>query len=128
MRISDWSSDVCSSDLRAAAAERGGGRTRRPLPARPARPAGAVTQKFSTGLLDGEPWTGLGRSPIQHRADVTAAALRSGGFQVLFATGNRFGHRQFFNRSEERRVGKACVCTFSSTWSPYYLKHKSILY
>src|SRR3546814_19926692 len=27
-------------------------------------------------------------------------------------------------RSEERRVGKACVSTFSSRWSPYHYKKK----
>src|SRR3546814_16314250 len=30
----------------------------------------------------------------------------------------------FKYRSEERRVGKECVSTCSSRWSPYYLKQK----
>src|SRR3546814_14036010 len=69
MRISDWSSDVCSSDLRAAAG------TRR-------CPAVAVP-----------------RYPVGLRRAV--------------------GHR-----SEERRVGKECVSTCRSRWSPYHSKKK----
>src|SRR3546814_20501679 len=30
----------------------------------------------------------------------------------------------FANRSEERRVGKECVSTCQSRWSPYHLKKK----
>src|SRR3546814_12980664 len=30
-------------------------------------------------------------------------------------------------RSEERRVGKECVCTCRSRWSPYHKKKKSLL-
>src|SRR3546814_19703807 len=58
MRISDWSSDVCSSDLR-------------------------VTGAYRFRIRPGDP--------------------------ILFQ-----------HRSEERRVGKECVSTCRSRWSPYH--------
>src|SRR3546814_4811534 len=80
MRISDWSSDVCSSDLPAAP----GGRT----DCRP-RPPGAA------GPVARDPPTGRRR-------------LRRGADHALPG-----------RRSEERRVGKECVSTCRSRWSPY---------
>src|SRR3546814_17802150 len=72
MRISDWSSDVCSSDL-----------------------------------IDCRIWPGVGSARVStclaasHRpARITARA----------------------HRSEERRVGKECVSTCRSRWSPYHYK------
>src|SRR3546814_12590319 len=35
---------------------------------------------------------------------------------------HRLGARLLANRSEERRVGKECVSTCRSRWSPYHLK------
>src|SRR3546814_3406310 len=78
MRISDWSSDVCSSDLGA----------RRP------------------DLGDREP----DRDVAQPRRDAPAGADRPG------AEPADLGAR----RSEERRVGKECVSTCRSRWSPYH--------
>src|SRR3546814_8864384 len=79
MRISDWSSDVCSSDL-----------GKRP--------------KQAVALL-------ARRDPAQHFAarDVDLGDLvvpRLGGIEPF--------------RSEERRVGKECVSTCRSRWSPYH--------
>src|SRR3546814_4200064 len=70
MRISDWSSDVCSSDLRASAAEPG----------------------------------------AHCRGNVTRVRLRALSGCADHAMG----------RSEERRVGKECVSTCRSRWSPYH--------
>src|SRR3546814_2098551 len=64
MRISDWSSDVCSSDLLRSAGLRAGFRP-------------------DDGLAHPAPWAGRARS-------------------------------------EERRVGKECVSTCRSRWSPYH--------
>src|SRR3546814_6772614 len=64
MRISDWSSDVCSSDL--------------PIPC----------------------W---------HSSAMSAAIWRS-----------MPGRSTLTTRSEERRVGKECVSTCRSRWSPYH--------
>src|SRR3546814_9235742 len=77
MRISDWSSDVCSSDL-----------ARRTLRASTSREAPAR-------------WT-----------DACAASLRALRL-------SRFGTSCMRPRSEERRVGKECVSTCRSRWSPY---------
>src|SRR3546814_7018330 len=45
-----------------------------------------------------------------------------GGFSLHVWLGDlRFGHRSYLTlRSEERRVGKECVSTCSSRWSPYH--------
>src|SRR3546814_9047353 len=87
MRISDWSSDVCSSDLRA----RLGGGIAQPvyLHPRQRRAAGAIAR------------AALGQRSRQHDAVALVA------------------------RSEERRVGKACVSTCRSRWSPYHYKKQS---
>src|SRR3546814_14699426 len=99
MRISDWSSDVCSSDLIAVAAaggeaEVGGARgdlQREPLPA-----AGTVGK---SGHRD----TVLQRTAAGGGEHGTAAAIT-----VAVVV-----------RSEERRVGKECVSTFRSGVAPY---------
>src|SRR3546814_2558574 len=77
MRISDWSSDVCSSDLLLVAAA---GDVVLEQPAEPSAPVVAREQRH-----DGE--------PLHGRREV---------------------------RSEERRVGKECVSTCRSRWSPYH--------
>src|SRR3546814_11669163 len=79
MRISDWSSDVCSSDL--AGAARTGGAT---------GGTGAVGAAGTTGT-----------------SGVTGVAGVNG-----------------VDRSEERRVGKECVSTCRSRWSPDHYKKK----
>src|SRR3546814_1679835 len=77
MRISDWSSDVCSSDL--------------------GRQAGRDRIRWAA-LLAGHGGGG-GRGP---------ARLGDHGAQDRP------------RRSEERRVGKECVSTCRSRWSPYH--------
>src|SRR3546814_15392700 len=37
----------------------------------------------------------------------------------------RYKEKFIFDRSEERRVGKECVSTFRSRWSPYHIKKKN---
>src|SRR3546814_2545559 len=102
MRISDWSSDVCSSDLHLAGREQ---RARRFLPRHHQVP---------------EP----GREPM---ARVVALRAQLGGGAQRFgnALGRAFvvggeGHAHMAVRSEERRVGKECVSTCRSRWSPYH--------
>src|SRR3546814_10778772 len=79
MRISDWSSDVCSSDLHKA------------LPR--ARVALHTHMPHATALsmTDGQPLIFAGQTSLK-----------------------------FWDRSEERRVGKECVSTCRSRWSPYH--------
>src|SRR3546814_4462417 len=92
MRISDWSSDVCSSDLAA-----GTPRSRYPLPA----PRDAVAVLSDLQRVEVRVW----------RADRGWARL-SGSKEE-----NPLGVEL---RSEERRVGKECVSTCRSRWSPYH--------
>src|SRR3546814_4326759 len=80
MRISDWSSDVCSSDLRSG-----------------------TTMKMAYKVL-GDSIAIIGASAHEVR---------------------REGHEcrpteSIGMRSEERRVGKECVSTCRSRWSPYH--------
>src|SRR3546814_2036211 len=72
MRISDWSSDVCSSDL----------------------------------------MTNLGGHDLETALDAFAGA--TGETPICFIAYTVKG------RSEERRVGKECVSTCRSRWSPYH--------
>src|SRR3546814_14840213 len=102
MRISDWSSDVCSSDLGCAALEaaRSGGRV--VLLERAAIHGGTSSMSGGAFYLGGG-------TPVQtatgHEDSVEAMV------DYLTAVSR--------DRSEERRVGKACVSTCRSRWSPY---------
>src|SRR3546814_11577313 len=100
MRISDWSSDVCSSDLYAK----------------------------SLGIAGVDTQTVLTRLGISQ--------LSQGKFDEAIATfgkvqGKRYAIARLWSayasaeaakaaRSEERRVGKECVSTCRSRWSPYH--------
>src|SRR3546814_14445116 len=96
MRISDWSSDVCSSDL--------------------ADKARFEDQRLAAIFGD------LAMQFFEQRARVLAIGERMDG--VLERRGpDRLQtppdlHPQI-GRSEERRVGKECVSTCRSRWSPY---------
>src|SRR3546814_14088315 len=91
MRISDWSSDVCSSDLPPAHCEQGARR-----PAGTARPCLGDQSDCARGMT------------VPDKVNLAAA----------FAT----FHDHWNPRSEERRVGKECVSTCRSRWSPYHYK------
>src|SRR3546814_9661377 len=87
MRISDWSSDVCSSDL------------------------------FKRFIVDAEVLT-------EQSCDATALRCVLPGLDQLRSARVRarvkIVDRLDQNRSEERRVGKECVSTCRSRWSPYH--------
>src|SRR3546814_8093200 len=88
MRISDWSSDVCSSDLVRQRDDR------------------LEVQHHLVAL----------ECPTQIGLDVER---RHRGAAHGGVEGDRAGLAEFLGRSEERRVGKECVSTCRSRWSPY---------
>src|SRR3546814_16942059 len=101
MRISDWSSDVCSSDLR--------------LP----QEADRRVEHHGIDALGVEQREALARvhAPERSLVQVGALGVELHGPQVRVAHGATGG-----GRSEERRVGKECVSTGRSRWSPYHFK------
>src|SRR3546814_12091585 len=101
MRISDWSSDVCSSDLRIARGDVG-----TELLAR-----FGVEKVIEAGARRDRPVIATLGTNLQ-------GAFELGAVQHRLA-GAAFGP-QTFRRSEERRVGKECVSTCRSRWSPYH--------
>src|SRR3546814_15559623 len=98
MRISDWSSDVCSSDLML---EGDAGQT------------GSASMKTRAAVLHE-----VGRSrPYAQTRPLAVETLEldpPGEGEVLV----RIGAAGLCHRSEERRVGKECVSTCRSRWSP----------
>src|SRR3546814_18319030 len=105
LRISDWSSDVCSSDLHAPA---------------------FIDQSDDLHEIDlildhpdalalnllGQFWSGELQLVLHlHLGNVRIGALLEGNDDLGAS-------------SEERRVGKECVSTCRSRWSPYHYKKK----
>src|SRR3546814_12607179 len=104
MRISDWSSDVCSSDL--------GYDQRRLLV-----PATSVL-----AVLDGSKDESYYLFMTAGRELDADSTLGLSGFVNYFdngALGAADIQSAGLSRSEERRVGKECVSTCRSRWAPY---------
>src|SRR3546814_15280053 len=98
MRISDWSSDVCSSDLE---------RWRAP---------GVQRLESKRPYLAGSIW--LKR---QGSSPPCGPAYRRKRDKLSFRSPVVFHNQRLIRtRSEERRVGKECVSTCRSRWSPYH--------
>src|SRR3546814_18462808 len=97
MRISDWSSDVCSSDLLHVVVL--------VLVVRGVRHAAGVLRDFRV-LLDVR-----GHLRLETRGEDLQVVQGEVKLERL--------------RSEERRVGKACVSKCRSRWSPYHSKQKN---
>src|SRR3546814_20327604 len=119
MRISDWSSDVCSSDLPALRS----GRTLAPRAGRqefdqPAHdrqrlpPARADHRRVARDSLSRTHPQYFGRGRVQILMSQRSAAI------------DAFLDRDAA-RSEERRVGKECVSTCSSRWPQYHKQKKN---
>src|SRR3546814_12738972 len=104
MRISDWSSDVCSSDLtgvRGRSARRAWSLCSMKYPPHPATP-----DRDGTSRLAAAPRLSIHRNR-------TRMPMRN-------ITHYLNGRAAPFARSEERRVGKECVSTCRSRWSQYH--------
>src|SRR3546814_18100191 len=97
MRISDWSSDVCSSDLLFC------------IEFRHAYDGIAAMES-----ANGEPERGVmvQRPRVQDCLVLRHVQERREGVDLAALMVD--------DRSEERRVGKACVSTCRSRWSPYH--------
>src|SRR3546814_10967642 len=101
MRISDWSSDVCSSDLR--------------------KRKGNIMATIGTfkKTANGE-----------YVGDIVTLSVQAKGVRIVpdenppseNAPSHRIlvGRAEIGARSEERGVGKECVSTCRSRWSPYH--------
>src|SRR3546814_18410575 len=109
MRISYWSSYVCSSDLNPHAKHWFSGAMLETTAFRNSSLQGAYFIVAARAIgLDVGPMSGFDNA----RADATFFAGTS--IQSNFIA--TFG----YGRSEERRVGKECVRTCRSGWSPYH--------
>src|SRR3546814_2272227 len=125
MRISDWSSDVCSSDL-----------IERLLHEKYVAGRAAWTRLFDetmAGLrfpFQGEPLTSAeilnrltDRDPAARREAAKSLGKVLGDNARVFAliTNTLAKDKEIEDkRSDERRVGKECVSTCRSRWSPYH--------
>src|SRR3546814_11174770 len=98
MRISDWSSDVCSSDLDEIAAY----------------DVGVGFWAYLVGIFVG----GWLYSRIGMKRSVLLSLVLMMLSNLSFAGLAAAGHSNL--RSEERRVGKECVSTCRSGWSTYH--------
>src|SRR3546814_10369596 len=87
MRISDWSSDVCSSDLLAAS-------------------DGAANDWYGVAVAMSRDGVYLAVGAARDDASVGSVYM--------------YTRSESSYRSEERRVGKECVSTCRSRWSPYH--------
>src|SRR3546814_12031814 len=100
MRISDWSSDVCSSDLFVASAAY-------------ANSDGRIHNVFLDKTVDGEERINL-RGKLRFIPAPNLTVDLTGSYE------DRDSGVAYFVRSEERRVGKECVSTCRSRWSQYH--------
>src|SRR3546814_12838984 len=99
MRISDWSSDVCSSDLK-------DNRLQTEQKQEDAR---------SKAMKEELEW--VRKNPKGRQAKSKA---RIKAFEELSSQEYQKRSETKELRSEERRVGKECVSTCRSRWSPYH--------
>src|SRR3546814_16985697 len=133
MRISDWSSDVCSSDL-AALVE---GRAGEEIAIAPFGDFQHIALKIAA-VVEAEIIGGDGqifeRTHLRRRLNAEALALLREDFGIDrlrrpmtrimgavlrgHALARPIGNRVVIFRSEERRVGKECVSTCRSRWAP----------
>src|SRR3546814_12344476 len=111
MRISDWSSDVCSSDL-----------TIHEYPDYAQLPEDIAVSPTGQQLV----FTHLDHLyTINIQEDATPKQITQSRFREVDAAWSKDGKYIIFTantpgRSEERRVGKECVRTCRSGWSPYH--------
>src|SRR3546814_20151445 len=104
MRISDWSSDVCSSDLASVSIG-------------PELGMGTKADSIDAHVLGAEP------SLVRQKSgqdSLFQGFARSTCNEAAPALGKHQGPNLGHGRSEERRVGKEWGRTCRSRWSPYH--------
>src|SRR3546814_15876570 len=105
MRISDWSSDVCSSDL---------------------VPVG--DRRLMAVVVDFDERDRCARAralqQCMERPAITGLGRFAGEHATVVAKNRPEGDRRERVRSEERRVGKGCVSKCRSRWGAYPYKKK----
>src|SRR3546814_3343450 len=121
MRISDWSSDVCSSDLLAqhllaeSAADLGEARV-------VLQQLAADIQRQVFGIDDAAQEAQVGRQQLRAvlRDEDSLHVEPDAGLAVGMEEVEGLLRGNEKERSEERSVGKECVRTCRSRWSPYH--------
>src|SRR3546814_12469527 len=115
MRISDWSSDVCSSDLLT---------DHRNLHIHSGLIGDAVLDLLEAGALAADnPITAgvaIGSQRLYNAVSGAPFQFRTASHTHDSAVLASIADLVTINRSEERRVGKECVSTCRSRWSPYH--------
>src|SRR3546814_15375255 len=111
MRISDWSSDVCSSDLVKAKNPYAGKNAQ-------AQWAAYVMDKYVVALVDAYQLSGVERA-----RELMPIVIDKCLPYISPVSPDRIGKvdppsDETYVRSEERRVGKECVSTCRFRWSP----------
>src|SRR3546814_17932748 len=101
MRISDWSSDVCSSDHEGA----------------------EKVWEVVSGAKHSLAEVAAELNSEDHERKMVAGAVRTDF--ILSAEIMAIALAEVASRSEERSVGKACVSPCRSRWSPYHSKKKN---
>src|SRR3546814_11680470 len=104
MRISDWSSDVCSSDLLSAT-----------MPDQVAR----LWEKMRSGRRDYTIPYNYEIAKDDNRT-TTLSIIHPRIQEEMAAFYEAHNSSLLSHRSEERRVGKECVSTCRYRWSPYH--------
>src|SRR3546814_13828634 len=100
MRVSDWSSDVCSSDLA-------------PGVMNALRETDGVSDAAMAADMSLKASVWNDSKVSDHHAIIPTSEFSAGKLARM--------------RSEERRVGKECVSTCRSWWWPYHIKKKSLI-
>src|SRR3546814_14592214 len=102
MRISDWSSDVCSSDLSFQGDAEHLFNAYQPIAFTPTEPVSPLPTTPDGAETD---------APAAPEPAEPVSSIDVGQLVEALASSDR---------SEERRVGKECVSTCRSRWSPYH--------
>src|SRR3546814_14557019 len=119
MRISDWSSDVCSSDLKPSILT---SLLEGVKAIRPGMTWGHQAVAATANIMfpffrvtDRLLFQAIRRTPLGFLDARTMEDLKAGGARMDIALA-----RMSYGRSEERRVGKECVSTCRARWSPVH--------